>query len=320
LARYLVTGGAGFIGSHLVEALMNTGQEVVVLDNLDSGHERNLAPFMDKKNFLFIQGDIRDIAACRQAMAGVDYILHQAARPSVPRSLENPLLTHDINVNGSLTLLMAAREAGVKRVVLASSSSVYGNRSPEDEAKREDMDLRPLSPYAASKAAMEHYARACCHSFRLETVCLRYFNVFGPRQDPLSPYAAVIPKFIFTLLAGQSPAVFGDGRQSRDFTPVAHVVAANLAACHAPAVAGEMFNVAAGESHNLLELLDILRKNLGCPHIEPRFAPPRPGDVGCSLADTSKSQARLGCVSRISFAQALADLCSLGSLPSGEGR
>jgi nucleoside-diphosphate-sugar epimerase len=294
-----------------VEALLNTGQEVVVLDNLTSGKESNLLPFQGRPGFVFLKGDVREPAACRQAMPGVDYILHQAARPSVPRSLQDPLLTHDINVNGTLTLLMAARGSGIKRVVLASSSSVYGERCPEDEPKREDMDLRPLSPYAASKAAMEHYALSFWHSFGLETVCLRYFNVFGPRQDQASPYAAVIPKFISALLAGQSPTIFGSGRQSRDFTPISQVVAANLAACQAANVAGEAFNVAMGESHNLLELMDIIQENLDCRHIEPCFAPSRAGDVGYSLADMTKSKMKLNWVKGAGFAEALSELCAL---------
>jgi nucleoside-diphosphate-sugar epimerase len=311
VARYLVTGGAGFIGSHLSGALLEQGQEVVVLDNLDSGRESNIAPWLKLGRFTFIKDDIRDPGACRRALAGVDYVLHQAARPSVPRSLENPFLSHDINVSGSLTLLLAAREAGVKRVVLASSSSVYGNRENEEEAKREDMELRPLSPYAASKAAMEHYACAFYRSFQLETVCLRYFNVFGPRQDPHSAYAAVIPSFLFALLQGQRPVVFGDGRQSRDFTHVANVVAANLAACQAPGAAGGVFNVAGGQAHNLLDLLSLLRGNLGCPGARPLFAAPRSGDVSHSLADISRAREILGYRAAVSLGEGLAGLCRL---------
>ncbi|MDR1398198.1 MAG: NAD-dependent epimerase/dehydratase family protein [Desulfarculales bacterium] len=311
MARYLVTGGAGFIGSHLAEALLGQGQEVVVLDNLASGRESNITPWLKLRRFTFIKDDVRDSGACRRALAGVDYVLHQAARPSVPRSLEDPFLSHDINVSGSLSLLLAAREAGVKRVVLASSSSVYGNREKEEEAKREDMDLRPLSPYAASKAAMEHYARAFYRSFQLETVCLRYFNVFGPRQDPHSAYAAVIPSFLFALLQGQRPVIFGNGRQSRDFTHVANVVAANLAACQAPGAAGGVFNVAAGKAHNLLDLFSILRANLGCSDLEPLFASPRAGDVSHSLADISRAQEILGYKTEVGFAEGLAGLCRL---------
>jgi nucleoside-diphosphate-sugar epimerase len=311
MARYLVTGGAGFIGSHLSEALLGQGQEVVVLDNLDSGRESNIAPWLRHGRFTFLKDDIRDAGACRRALAGGDYVLHQAARPSVPRSLENPFLSHDINVSGSLSLLLAAREAGVKRVVLASSSSVYGNREDEEQAKREDMELRPLSPYAASKAAMEHYARAFYQSFQLETVCLRYFHVFGPRQDPDSAYAAVIPRFLFALLKGQRPVVFGDGWQSRDFTPVANVVAANLAACQAPGAAGGVFNVAGGQAHSLLDMLAVLRDNLGCPELEPLFAAPRSGDVRHSLADISRARKILGYRAAVSFAEGLAGLCRL---------
>jgi nucleoside-diphosphate-sugar epimerase len=311
VARYLVTGGAGFIGSHLSGTLLEQGQEVVVLDNLASGRESNIAPWLKLRRFTFIKDDIRDSGACRRALAGVDYVLHQAARPSVPRSLENPFLSHDINVSGSLSLLLAAREAGVKRVILARSSSVYGNRENEEEAKRDDMELRPLSPYAASKAAMEHYARAFYRSFQLETVCLRYFNVFGPRQDPHSAYAAVIPSFLFALLKGQRPVVFGDGRQSRDFTHVANVVAANLAACRAPGAAGGVFNVAGGQAHSLLDLLALLRANLDCPDLQPLFAPPRSGDVRHSLADISRAREILGYRAAVSLDEGLAELCRL---------
>ncbi len=243
-------------------------------------------------------------------MAGVDYVLHQAASASVQRSIEDPVLTNEVNVTGGLNVLDAARREGVKRVVAASSSSVYGDREDPAAPKREDMDLRPMSPYAASKVAGEYYARAFHRAYGLPTVCLRYFNVFGARQDPESPYAAVIPKFLFALMANQAPRVFGDGRQGRDFTYIKNVVAANLAACQAPEAPGRAFNVAGGASHDLLELLAILGRLLG---VEPRpeFAPARTGDVRFSLADLTASREVLGYRVTVGFEQGLALLVEM---------
>lgn len=310
MAKYLVTGGAGFIGSNIVEALLEQNQQVVVLDNLATGHLANIAPFIEK-GVVFIEGDVRDPAVCQQAMRGVDYVLHHAARPSVQRSMEDPWLSHGINVNGGLNVLMAAQKAKVKRVVAASSSSVYGNREPAWEAKREDMDMRPMSPYAANKVCMEYYCRVYHQAFGLETVSLRYFNVFGPRQDPASAYAAVIPKFLFALLNGQRPLVHGDGGQSRDFTYVDNVVAANLAACLAPGVGGMAFNVACGQSNSLLELLAVLKELVGRPDIEPEFTEPRKGDVFYSLADLSLARERLGYKVLVDFKQGLGKVAEL---------
>ncbi|MBI4798314.1 MAG: SDR family oxidoreductase, partial [Desulfarculus sp.] len=308
MAKYLITGGAGFIGSHLAETLVAQGQDVVVLDNLLSGKRENLIPASGGPGRLFfIEGDIRQLTTCHEAMAGVDYVLHQAARPSVQRSMEDPLQSHDVNLTGTTNLLVAAKDAGVKRFVSASSSSVYGDRDDPAAPKREDMDPRPMSPYAANKVAMEFYCQAFHRAFGLETVMLRYFNVFGPRQDPESPYAAVIPKFLFALMEGRAPQVHGDGRQSRDFTYIGNVVAANLAACTAPLAPGQAVNVASGHSHDLIELLDILGRLTG-QNVRPQFGPPRAGDVRHSLADLGKAQAILGYRLGVGFEQCLAIL------------
>jgi len=306
MARYLITGGAGFIGSHLTEALMKRGEEVVVLDNLDTGKRENLMPAQRGPGRLtFMQDDVRDLSACRRAVEKVDYVLHLAARPSVKRSIDDPILSHQVNVTGGLNVLMAAKEAGVKRVVCASSSSVYGDREPLDAAKVESMDPRPQSPYAANKLAMEVYCSVFLKVFGLETVSLRYFNVFGPRQDPNSPYAAVIPRFLFALLDGKAPTVFGDGKQSRDFTYVDNVVAASLAACTAPGAAGLSFNVASGVSHDLLYLIEVLSRLTG-RKADPQFLPPRPGDVRYSLAELARAKEILGYQVKVSFEQGLA--------------
>jgi nucleoside-diphosphate-sugar epimerase len=311
MAKYLITGGAGFIGSHLAEALTKQGDEVVVLDNLYSGKRENLAPAEKGPGKLtFLEGDIRELETCRQAMAGVDYVLHQAARPSVPLSIQDPIFTHQVNITGSLNLLRAAQEAEVRRVVCASSSSVYGDRKPQDAPKKEDMDPRPMSPYAVTKMAMEQYCRVFYQVYGLETVCLRYFNVFGPRQDPDSPYAAVIPKFLHCLKEGQPPPIFGDGRQSRDFTYVSNVVSANLAACIAAKAPGKVFNVASGKSHDLLELLKMLCRLTG-KSAEPEFSPARTGDVRFSLADISLTKEILGYQVEVDFEQGLASLVDL---------
>jgi nucleoside-diphosphate-sugar epimerase len=311
LAKYLISGGAGFIGSHLAETLVAQGQEVVVLDNLLSGKRENLIPASGGPGKLtFVEGDMRDLATCHQAMRGVDYVLHQAARPSVQRSMEDPLLSHDINLTGTTNLLVAAKDAGVKRFVSASSSSVYGDREDPAAPKREDMDPRPMSPYAANKVAMEFYCQAFHRAFGLQTVMLRYFNVFGPRQDPESAYAAVIPKFLFALMAGQAPPVHGDGRQSRDFTYISNVVAANLAACTAPRAPGQAINVASGRSHDLIELLEILGRLTG-QKVSPQFGPARAGDVRHSLADLSKAQDILGYRLGVGFEEGLAILVDL---------
>jgi nucleoside-diphosphate-sugar epimerase len=282
MSTYLVTGGAGFIGSHIVETLVGRGECVRVLDNLSTGRRENIASFLDRIEF--VQGDVRDEQAVRQAVEGVDYVLHQAAIPSVTQSVEDPLSTEMTNVLGTLNLLLAAREAGVRRVVCASSCAIYGD-SP-DLPKVETMPPAPKSPYAVSKLALEHHCQVFADLYGLPTVALRYFNVFGPRQDPTSDYSAVIPRFITAMLRGQAPTIYGDGKQSRDFIYVSNVVEANLLAATAPGMAGEMFNVATGSRHNLLDLVSALNDVLGAP-IEPHFAPARPADVLHSQADIS---------------------------------
>jgi len=289
MSIYLVTGGSGFIGSHIVDALVSQSQVVRVFDNFSTGKRENLRNSIGQIEL--IEGDIRDQSAVREAVTGVDYVLHQAALPSVPRSIQDPLATHEANATGTLNVLAASREAGVKRVVYASSSSVYGN-TPE-LPKREEMTPRPLSPYAASKLAGEVYCRAFCHSYGLETVCLRYFNVFGPRQDPESQYAAVIPRFICALLDGADICIYGDGEQTRDFTYVGNVVQADLLAATAPQAAGRAYNIACGERTSLLSLLRLLGILTGrTPHLV--FEEARPGDVRDSLADVREAETRLG--------------------------
>jgi UDP-glucose 4-epimerase len=287
--RVLVTGGAGFVGSNLVRALLAAGHSVRVIDNLATGRRANLDEVAGSIEWM--EGSVADIGDARRAVAGIEVILHQAAIPSVSRSLRDPVASNAANVAGTLTLLTAAQAAGVRRLVYAGSSSAYGN-TPE-LPKVETMPPNPRSPYAVSKLAGELYCRVFASLFPIETVCLRYFNVFGPRQDPNSPYAAVIPKFICLLAAGDELPVEGDGTQSRDFTYVANVVQANLKAMEAPGVSGETINVACGERFSLTELIGQLGGILGVtPRV--RHLPPRPGDVPHSLADISKARALLG--------------------------
>jgi UDP-glucose 4-epimerase len=300
MRTFLVTGGAGFIGSHIVEALVRRGDRVRVLDNLSTGHRSNLASF--DKHIDLIEGDVADAKVVQRAIQGVECIFHQAALASVPLSVERPLDTNAACVTGTLTLLDQARRGGVRRVVYAASSSAYGNEPYT--SKRETDPLSPLSPYAAAKLAGEMYCHAFYHTFGLETVCLRYFNVFGPRQDPNSPYSAVIPLFITAMLAGRRPVIYGDGHQSRDFTYVENVVRGNLLAADAPGVAGVTMNLATGRSDTLLDLLAALNKSLGL-QIEPEFAPPRVGDVRESLADISIARAKLGFEPAISLQEGL---------------
>lgn len=350
---YLVTGGAGFIGSNLVEELLKRGHFVRVIDNFSTGRRSNLESVtgnyeLRTKNFEFVEGDIRSLDTLRSAMSGsssearssvigrrsstlrVDFVLHQAALPSVPRSIEDPATTHDVNATGTLNVLIAARDCGVKRVVYASSSSVYGDS--EELPKHEAMMPNPLSPYAVSKLAGEYYCRIFSLVYGLETVALRYFNVFGPRQDPNGEYAAVIPKFIAAIRKGERPTIFGDGEQSRDFTPVENVVEANLRACEISfeflvhgSQSGEpgtknleprtwnqepflLSNVAVGERYTLnflvAELCRILDK-----HVEPIYDKPRPGDVKHSLASVGILKERLGLRELVSFSEGLARLC-----------
>ena len=285
MANYLVTGGAGFIGSNVARKLLELRHQVRVLDNFLTGKRENLADI--RGDIDLIEGDLRNFEAVRQAAQGVDYILHLGALPSVPRSVADPLLSHDINITGTLHVLEAARQQGVKRVVFSSSSSIYGDTPTLP--KREDMPLNPLSPYAAHKAAGELYCRVYQNMFRVETVCLRYFNVFGLRQDPASQYAAVIPRFITALRNGGQPTIYGDGEQSRDFTYIDNVVAANIAASTAPDAAGEVINIACGERVTINELARRIGALLG-KEAAPQYLPARAGDVKHSLADISKAR------------------------------
>ena len=285
MANYLVTGGAGFIGSNVARKLLELRHQVRVLDNFLTGKRENLADI--RGDIDLIEGDLRNFEAVRQAAQGVEYILHLGALPSVPRSVADPLLSNDINVNGTLHVLEAARQQGVKRVVFSSSSSIYGDTPTLP--KREDMPLNPLSPYAAHKAAGELYCRVYQNMFHVETVCLRYFNVFGLRQDPASQYAAVIPRFITALRSGGQPTIYGDGEQSRDFTHIDNVVAANIAASTAPDAAGEVINIACGERVTINELARRIGALLG-KEAAPQYLPARAGDVKHSLADISKAR------------------------------
>lgn len=301
MAEYLVTGGAGFIGGHLAERLVRDGKSVRILDDFSSGREANLKGWGDRAEI--IRGDIRDPATVARALSGVRVVFHFAALPSVPKSVADPMTSHDINVNGTLNVLMAARDARVQRVVFSSSSAVYGD-SPE-LPKREDMKPTPISPYGLHKLVGEQYGELFSRTYGLQTVSLRYFNVYGPRQDPQSEYAAAIPRFITSLIAGRPPTVFGDGEQTRDFTYVANVVDANLAAAKAgPEAVGQTFNVAGGRRISVNELIATINNILGSA-IAPVYAPPRPGDVLHSLADVARAKRLLNIEARIELAEGL---------------
>jgi UDP-glucose 4-epimerase len=302
MPTYLVTGGAGFVGSHLAEALIKRGHHVRVLDNFATGKVESLVAVAD--DIELISGDVRDEAVVKRAVTGCDFVFHQAALASVPRSLDEPLETHAACATGTLVVLHEARKAGVKRVVYAGSSSAYGNPSSSSAPKRESDPPSPLSPYAAAKLAGEMYCQASWHSFGLETVVLRYFNVFGPRQDPSGPYAAVIPLFIKALLARKQPMIFGDGRQTRDFTFVDNVVQANLLALEAAQAAGQICNVGSGVAYSLLDVLRELNAILGM-NVQPEFQPARAGDVRDSLADISQAGQLLGYEPAVEFAEGL---------------
>lgn len=299
--RVLVTGGGGFIGSHLVDRLLVEGHEVRVLDNFSTGDRENLLHLGQEVEL--VEGDIQSYERAHEAVRGCEIVFHQAALPSVPRSIQDPLMTNSTNVVGTLNILLAARDCDVRRVIFASSSSVYGANGTLP--KQESLPLYPLSPYAVGKLSCEGYCRSFSVVYGLDTVTLRYFNVFGPRQDPLSQYAAAIPRFITAFLAGKPPTIFGNGERSRDFTYVENVVAANILATEANGVAGEVFNIACGERITLNQLVMALAEATGL-ELEPTFEPPRVGDVEHSFADISHAAEHLGYRPVVNFSDGLA--------------
>jgi len=294
--KYLITGGGGFIGSNIAHELVKRGEGVRILDNFSTGRRINLVGI--ENSVELIEGDIRDFWTVREAVEGIDCILHQAALPSVPRSVKNPLTSNSVNIDGTVNLLEAARQAGVKRFVLASSSSVYGD-TPQ-LPKREDMNPDPLSPYAVTKLTGEKYCKVFYELYGLETVALRYFNIFGPRQDPNSEYAAVIPKFINAFLAGKSPVIFGDGEQSRDFTFVANAVEANILASKSSDAVGKYYNIAIGGQYTLNNLIKMLQEIIGT-EIQPKYDPPRQGDILHSFADITRARKDLNFRPKVDF-------------------
>jgi len=290
LTKFLVTGGAGFIGSNTVEELLNLGHEVKVLDNLLTGKKENISEFIN--DIEFIKDDIKDLETVRKSVKGVEYVIHLAALGSVPRSVKDPILTNEVNVNGTLNVLIASRDEGVKRLVYSSSSSVYGKNPTLP--KKENMIPDPISPYAVSKLTGEYYCRVFYETYGLETVSLRYFNIYGKKQDPFSQYSAVVPSFIDAMLKGHQPVIFGDGGQSRDFTFIEDCVQANIKACFAPEAVGEVFNISYGKRVTVNELFYKIQEILNKDEIEPVYKAPRPGDLHHSLADTSKARKLLG--------------------------
>lgn len=301
MSKYLVTGGAGFIGSNIVRTLVERGESVRVLDNLSTGKLKNIEPYL--KKIEYIEGDFTDLEIAKKAVSGVDYVLHQGAIPSVPRSIDDPIKTNNANIIGTLNMLIAARDAGVKRFVYAASSSAYGD-SPT-MPKVETMPTAPKSPYAIQKLTGEQYCQNFYKIYGLETVCLRYFNVFGPNQDPTSVYSAVIPLFIKKILNGESPIILGDGKTSRDFTFVDNNVEANLRACIAPKeCVGEVINIACGHEISLTELVEKINSVLG-KKVSPIYKEERKGDVKHSLADISKAKKLLGYEPIVNFDEGL---------------
>jgi len=302
MALYLITGIGGFIGSSLARALLSRGEQVRGVDNFSTGKRENIAEILDRIDFR--EADIGDLDAMRKACDGVDFVLHQAAIPSVPKSVADPLGSNRANIDGTVNVLVAARDAKVKRVVYAASSSAYGDTPTLP--KREDMNLDPISPYAVAKLASEHYMISFYRCYQLETVCLRYFNVFGPRQDPSSPYSGVLARFITLMLRGEQPTIFGDGETSRDFTYIDNAVEANLLACQAPAnqAAGQVFNIATGRRVTLNEAFKALQ-GVTSYSGQPRYEPERKGDIKHSLADISNAQAGLGYNTKVDFEEGL---------------
>lgn len=299
---YLVTGGAGFIGCNIVRSALERGSSVRVLDNFSTGHRHNLADLKD--HIEVIEGDLRSYHVVRKAMEGVEVVFHQGALPSVPRSIADPITSNEVNVQGTLNILHAALDAGCRRTIFASSSSIYGD-APES-VKSEDLHVRPLSPYAVSKLAGEKYFQVFNHIYGLETVAVRYFNVFGPYQDPDSPYSAVIPLFVRAILAGEAPVIDGDGEQSRDFTYVDNVVHANLLAADAPGAPGNVINIACNDSISVNQLATDIARLLGREDIKPVHGPSRAGDVKHSCADITLARKLLGYEPVVSFEEGLA--------------
>lgn len=298
--RYLVTGGAGFIGSNMVDELLRRGHSVTVLDDFSSGKEENLSHAIAK--IRLIRGDICDLEAAREACDGADYVLHLAARTSVPRSVKDPIDTNRVNIGGTLNVLVAARDARVRRVVYAASSAAYGETSVLPKA--EDMAPDPISPYGVTKLTGEMYARVFGRAYQLENVSIRYFNVFGPRQDPSSQYSGVLSRFLFALLEGSTPVVYGDGEQSRDFTFIDNIVDISLRACEAPGISGRVFNGGTGVRISLNDVLRVLGKILGTP-VRARYDQPRPGDILHSEADITSAAEFLGYRPRVDFEEGL---------------
>ena len=301
MAHYLVTGGAGFIGSHIVRRLIADGHRVRVLDNLSTGNMDKLADVIERVEF--IEGDLRQEADCRAACAGVEMVFHEAALPSVPRSVEDPQTFHANNIDGTFQLFLAAKEAGCRRIIYAASSSAYGDQPTQP--KRETMLPAPLSPYALNKLVGEYYARVFYESYGLETISLRYFNVFGPHQDPESQYAAAIPAFVSAILKGEQPLIYGDGEQTRDFTHIDNVVEANMLAAEAKTTQGQVINIACGQSVTINQVIATINRLLGTDS-KPRYAAPRAGDVKHSLADITLAREVIGYEPHVTFEDGLA--------------
>jgi len=307
MKKVLITGGAGFIGSNIAHELLNRGYDVIIVDNLSTGTEKNIEDI--KSEIDFVKGDIRDLDLLQKTMKNVNYVLHQAAIPSVPRSINDPLTTHDNNVNGTINVLLSSRDNDVEKVVVASSSSIYGNRETSNvntiKEKVETMKPMPLSPYATTKLIKESYCKVFAHIYKLPTTCLRYFNVFGPRQNPESEYAAVIPKFITLIMNNKQPIIYGDGSQTRDFTYIDNVIDANIKAMKAENISkGETLNIACGESYSLHDLVNEINKHLN-KDVKPKFDPERNGDVKNSLADIKKAKKLIDFHPEINFVDGL---------------
>ncbi len=302
MALSLITGGAGFIGSNMVRFLLDKGQKVRVLDNFETGKRENLAEVADRIEL--VEGDIRDMDAVKRAVKDVEIVYHLAALGSVPRSVKDPLTSHDVNVNGIVNMLIASRDAKVKRFVFSSSSSVYGQSKVLPQY--EELPLNPISPYGATKAAGEIYCKAFYASYGLQTICLRYYNVFGPRQDPTSQYAAAIPLFVSSLMRDKSPKIFDDGEQSRGFTYIENVMQANWLAANAKETHGEAVNISTKNAVTVNTVVNTIRKLLGKENIKPVYVPPRPGDIKQSLADVKKAKELIGYVPFVSFEEGIA--------------